>query len=153
MTQEAVQPRIINGVNVDTLFATLDAIKGQPDLGRFQFRAQNRWIDGAHNQTTITGFFGAGQDQKHTQSHQIDAGEPAVLLGTDTGGQPSRGRSPRAGGVPDDDARVLRGRARRQSHGGRVNTRRELQRARGSGTVGSSAERFPGHQSVLPGEG
>ena len=81
MTQEAVQPRIINGVNVDTLFATLDAIKGQPDLGRFQFRAQNRWIDGAHNQTTITGFFGAGQDQKHTQSHQIDAGRARGAAG------------------------------------------------------------------------
>ena len=80
---------MLNGVNVDTLYATLDAIKGQPDLGKFQFRAKNRWIDGAHNQTTITDFYGAGQDQPHTQSFTIDAGEPAVLLGTETGANPA----------------------------------------------------------------
>ncbi len=89
MAEETPEPRIVNGVNVDTLYATLDAIKGQPDLGKFQFRAQNRWIDGAHNQTTITNFFGAGQDQDHTPTHQIDAGEPPVLLGTDTGANPA----------------------------------------------------------------
>ncbi len=89
MTQEATQRGTVNGVPVDTLFATLDAIKGQPELGKFQFRAQNRWIDGAHNRTTITGFFGAGQEQEHTQIHQIDAGEPAILVGTDTGANPA----------------------------------------------------------------
>ncbi len=89
MAETTTEPRILNGVDVDALFATLDAIKGQPDLGKFQFRARNRWIDGAHNQTTVTDLFGAGQDQKHTQAHQIDAGEPAVLLGTDTGANPA----------------------------------------------------------------
>ncbi len=89
MAEETDQPNIVNGVNVDTLFATLDAIKGQPDLGKFQFRAQNRWIDGAHNRTTITNLFGAGQEMDHDPTHQIDAGEPAVLIGTDTGANPA----------------------------------------------------------------
>ena len=52
MTQVA-EPRICNGINVGQLFGTLDAIKAQPGLARFQFRATNRWQGGAYNRTTI----------------------------------------------------------------------------------------------------
>ena len=38
-----------NGVDVPTLFATLDAVKGSPELAQFQFRATNEWISGTHN--------------------------------------------------------------------------------------------------------
>jgi organic hydroperoxide reductase OsmC/OhrA len=79
-----------NGVDTSVLFATLDAIKQQPDLARFQFRASNTWLDGAHNRSTIKSFFGAGQeDTSRTRTFTIDAGEPAVLLGTDTGPNPA----------------------------------------------------------------
>jgi uncharacterized OsmC-like protein len=79
-----------NGVDTGTLFATLDAIKQQPELARFQFRARNTWLGGAHNQSTIKEFYGAGQEDT-TRSHAftIDAGEPAILLGTDTGPNPA----------------------------------------------------------------
>ena len=53
---------IRNGVDTEKMFATLDLIKAQPELARFQFRATNRWIDGAHNRSTIRGFYGAGQE-------------------------------------------------------------------------------------------
>ena len=79
-----------NGVDTEQLFGTLDAIRAQPSLGRFQFRARNRWIDGAHNRSTIKSFYGAGQeDTSRTQAFTIDAGEPAILLGTDTGPNPA----------------------------------------------------------------
>ena len=45
-----------NGVDTATLFATLDAVKGDTDLAKFQFRATNRWLSGTHNQSTIHGF-------------------------------------------------------------------------------------------------
>ena len=81
---------IRNGVDTAQLYGTLDAIKADPSLARFQFRAQNRWIDGAHNRSTIQGFYGAGQeDVSRTQSFSLDAGEPAILLGTDTGANPA----------------------------------------------------------------
>jgi uncharacterized OsmC-like protein len=81
---------IRNGVDTRQLFATLDSLKQQPELARFQFRATNRWIDGAHTRTTIKGFYGAGgEDESRTQAFQVDAGEPAVLLGTDTGANPA----------------------------------------------------------------
>ena len=88
MTQAIATIR--NGVDSEQMYGTLDAIKGQPDLGIFQFRASNRWIDGAHNRTTIQRFYGAGQeDTSREEPFVIDAGEPAILLGTDTGANPA----------------------------------------------------------------
>jgi uncharacterized OsmC-like protein len=79
-----------NGVDTEKLFATLDLLKEQPELARFQFRATNRWIDGPHNRSTIKGFYGAGaEDTTRTEAFEIDAGEPAVLLGTDQGANPA----------------------------------------------------------------
>ena len=57
-TAEAVR----NGVDTEQLFGTLDAIKANPTLARFQFRARNRWIDGAHNRSTIRDFYAANQE-------------------------------------------------------------------------------------------
>ena len=51
-----------NGVDTATLFATIDAVKGNNDIAKFQFRATNKWINGTHNQSTIHGFFGAMQE-------------------------------------------------------------------------------------------
>jgi len=90
MTQAMQEPRIRNGVNVDTMFGTLDAIKAQPELGTFQFRATNRWLGGAHNRSTIKEFYGAGQvDQTRAEPFMLDAGEPPVLLGANEGPNPA----------------------------------------------------------------
>jgi uncharacterized OsmC-like protein len=73
---------IVNGVDVDRLSGTVDAIAADPALARFQFRARNEWIDGGHSRTTIKDFFGAGQeDVTRTQPFTVDADEPPVLLG------------------------------------------------------------------------
>jgi uncharacterized OsmC-like protein len=88
MTQ--VLDRMRNGVNTEQMYGTLDAIKAEPSLGVFQFRARNHWIDGAHNRSTIQGFYGAGQeDSTRDAAFTLDAGEPAVLLGVDTGPNPA----------------------------------------------------------------
>ena len=66
-----------NGVDTQQMYGTLDAIKADPSLGRFQFRVRNQWIDGAHNRSTIHGFYGAGQeDSSRAAAFTIDAGEP-----------------------------------------------------------------------------
>jgi uncharacterized OsmC-like protein len=81
---------IRNGVDTAQLFGTLDAIKADPELARFQFRARNRWIGGAHNRTTIRDFYAAKQeDTSRAEEFVLDAGEPAILLGTDTGPNPA----------------------------------------------------------------
>ena len=86
----AVTSPIRNGDNTETMFATLDLIKARPELAAFQFRATNRWIDGAHNRSTIKSFHAAGgEDTTRSDAFELDAGEPAILLGTDTGPNPA----------------------------------------------------------------
>jgi uncharacterized OsmC-like protein len=85
MTDTASAESTRNGVDTATLFATLDAVKGQPDIAAFQFRASNRWVSGTHNRTTISNFYGAGQEQEHRQTFVFDADHPAVLVGRDNG--------------------------------------------------------------------
>ncbi len=77
-----------NGVDTAALFATLDAVKGDPGIAKFQFRATNRWISGTHNQSTIEGFFGAHQEMTHRETFRFDADHPAVLVGADQGPTP-----------------------------------------------------------------
>lgn len=77
-----------NGVDVATLFATLDAVKAQRELAAFRFRAKNRWLSGTHSQSTSRGFYGAGQEHEHARSFVFDADHPAVLVGKDNGPTP-----------------------------------------------------------------
>jgi uncharacterized OsmC-like protein len=78
-----------NGVDVPTLFATLDAVKGAPEIARFQFRASNEWVSGTHNRSTIHGFYGAGQeDTSRAEPFAYDADHPTVLVGTNQGPTP-----------------------------------------------------------------
>jgi uncharacterized OsmC-like protein len=77
-----------NGVDTATLFATLDAVKGTPEIAKFQFRATNKWVRGTHNRSTIDGFYGAMQEMTHQQPWTFDADHPAVLVGTDNGPTP-----------------------------------------------------------------
>lgn len=85
MTSTQTRPAM-NGVDVPTLFATLDAVKAQPEIAEFQFRASNEWVSGTHNRSTIKGFYGAGQeDVTRTIAFTYDADHPAVLVGANNG--------------------------------------------------------------------
>ena len=85
-TTEAIR----NGVDTEQLFGTLDAIKSDPSIAKFQFRARNRWIHGAHNRSRIRDFYAANQeDTSRAAEFVLDAGEPAILLGSDTGPNPA----------------------------------------------------------------
>ncbi len=77
-----------NGVDTATLFATLDAVKGNNEIAKFQFRATNTWVSGTHNRTTIHGFYGAMQEMTHRQPFMFDADHPPVLVGSDNGPTP-----------------------------------------------------------------
>ena len=78
----------VNGVDVDALMGTVNAIKGDTGLGACHFRARNAWLSGAHNRSTVTGFYGARQEIAHKQRFTMDADEPAILAGGDDGANP-----------------------------------------------------------------
>jgi uncharacterized OsmC-like protein len=89
MTTQTAQRPARNGVDVPTLFATLDLVKSQPELAQFQFRASNHWISGTHSQSSIHGFYGAGQeDASRTEAFTYDADHPVILTGTNKGPTP-----------------------------------------------------------------
>jgi uncharacterized OsmC-like protein len=89
MSDTATVSPVRNGVDTSVMYATLDAITADPGLAAFQFRATNRWIHGAHNRITVKTYRGAGGEQDRAQAFTVDAGEPEVLLGTDTGPNPA----------------------------------------------------------------
>jgi uncharacterized OsmC-like protein len=78
----------LNGVDVETLFATLDAVKSNPEIARFEFRATNTWVSGTNSRTTINDFHGAMQELTHVEPRSYDADHPAILTGKDRGSTP-----------------------------------------------------------------
>ena len=80
-TKQERGPR--NGVDTPTLFATLNAVKGQPDLAGFQFRVSNHWVSGANSRSRMESFTGAGGQHEHKRACEYDADHPGVLVGGD----------------------------------------------------------------------
>jgi uncharacterized OsmC-like protein len=85
----AQQPDQMNGLDVQAAFDTIEAIKEDPSLAKFQFRARNAWINGGENRSTIRDFYGAGrEDDSRTVAFEFTNGEPPVLLGNNEGANP-----------------------------------------------------------------
>jgi uncharacterized OsmC-like protein len=82
------QPTPMNGVDTPTLFATINAVKGQPELAKFRFRATNHWLAGTHSRSRVEAFDGAGGQHRHKGDYQLDSDHPEVLVGTDNGPTP-----------------------------------------------------------------
>jgi len=82
------EQKIVNGVNVTAVEGLVNAIKEKPELAKFKFRLHNRWTDGGHNLSTISNFYGAGKDNAHLRTFELDADEPPALAGQDRGANP-----------------------------------------------------------------
>jgi uncharacterized OsmC-like protein len=78
----------LNGVDTPRLFATINVVKAQPELAKFQFRATNRWVKGTHSVSRIETFSGAGGEHRHTGEVEFNADHPAVLVGADAAPTP-----------------------------------------------------------------
>jgi uncharacterized OsmC-like protein len=78
-----------NGLDMDALVGTVAAVKQDPTLGSFEFRATNQWINGGENRSRIKEFYGAGcEDESRSEAFEFTNGEPPVLLGTNEGANP-----------------------------------------------------------------
>ena len=78
-----------NGLDMETLVGTVEAIKQDPSLGAFEFRATNQWINGGENRSRIKEFYGAGgEDESRSEAFTFTNGEPPVLLGANEGANP-----------------------------------------------------------------
>ncbi|WP_409409496.1 OsmC family protein [Acidithiobacillus ferriphilus] len=79
----------LNGVDINQLGKTVQAVKDNTALAKCQFRTTTQWISGAHAQTHVQGFYGLGQEY-HSRSTPfiIESDEPTALMGTNKGANP-----------------------------------------------------------------
>ena len=78
----------VNGLDLDVLQETVQAIERDPELAKCKFRARNQWVSGGHNRTTIKGYYGCKQENEHKEVFSLDADEPPVLAGGDQAANP-----------------------------------------------------------------
>ena len=80
--------KLLNGVSVDDLIKTIEAIKQNPEIAKFKFRATNKWVDGTNNRATVKDFYGAGKEDTSRSPMVFEIDEPPVLLGKNLGANP-----------------------------------------------------------------
>jgi uncharacterized OsmC-like protein len=79
----------LNGLDTQKMAETVTALKANPTLAKFEFRARNRWVAGGENRSTIKDFYGAGtEDASRQEPFEFTNGEPPVLLGHNEGANP-----------------------------------------------------------------
>ena len=86
--QNSTSEQSVNGVNLEILRGTVQAISNDPGLGVCKFRASNAWVSGNQNCSTVTGFYGARQEIPHKHRFQMHADEPPILAGGDEAPNP-----------------------------------------------------------------
>ena len=77
-----------NGVNVQALLDAREALKGAPQAAKFTWRANCKWQNGTHSRSTISSFYGLGQEQKHKKETSFDADHPEIFASEDIGPTP-----------------------------------------------------------------
>lgn len=74
-----------NGVNVEALIAAREVLSKAPEAAQFKWRATNEWINGTHSRSTVEGYYGLGQQQRHKRAFTFDADHPEVFAAEDNG--------------------------------------------------------------------
>ena len=77
-----------NGVNVQALLDAREALTAAPEGAKFEWRATCEWKNGTHSHSTIEGFFGLGEEQKHVTTFTFDADHPEIFASADKGAAP-----------------------------------------------------------------
>jgi uncharacterized OsmC-like protein len=84
----SAEKQVQNGVNVAALLAAREALGKAPEAARFNWRASCTWQSGTHSQTSVEGFYGLGQEQKHRTEFTFDVDHPEIFASEDKGATP-----------------------------------------------------------------
>src|SRR5262245_21534793 len=77
-----------NGVNVEALLAAREALTETPEGAKFKWRAKCEWVRGTHSRSSVEGFFGLGEEQKHKTTFTYEADHPEIFASEDRGATP-----------------------------------------------------------------
>ena len=97
------------GVNVAALIAAREALTNAPQAAQFKWRAACEWKNGTHSRSTVEGFYGFGQEQRHKNTFTFDADHPELFACRGHGATPVEYVLGRVGKLSDGGYR--RGRA------------------------------------------
>ena len=150
----AVTDTIRNGVDTEQMFATLDLIKAQPELGEVPVPRHQpldrRLPQPLDDQGVLRGGRRGHHAQRGVRDRRGRAGDPARHRHRR---QPGRAPAARARRLPDDVDR-LRGRgAQGAAHVRRVDPHRRHGRARRARRRRRAPQRVRAHRRVVPGHG
>jgi uncharacterized OsmC-like protein len=81
----ATSTPVDNGVNVEALLGARTALTEAPQAADFTWRASCEWRNGTHSRSTVEGFFGLGEEQKHKTSRTFEADHPEIFASADNG--------------------------------------------------------------------
>jgi uncharacterized OsmC-like protein len=81
--------QVNNGVNTEALLEARSALTDAPEAAQFQWRTSCTWKHGTHSHSTVEGFFGLGEEQKHKTTFSFDADHPEVFASEDLGATPA----------------------------------------------------------------
>ena len=84
----ATDTPVDNGVNVEALLGAREALTETPAGAQFTWRANCTWENGTHSKSTVDGFFGLGEEQKHRTTFSFDADHPEIFASEDLGATP-----------------------------------------------------------------
>src|SRR5262245_19132677 len=79
MAMTTTDTPVDNGVNVQALLDAREALKGAPEGAQFTWRAQSKWINGTHSESTVKGFYGLGAEQSHRTEFSFNADHPELF--------------------------------------------------------------------------
>jgi uncharacterized OsmC-like protein len=74
-----------NGVNVEALLGAREALTEAPQAAQFQWRATCEWERGTHSRSSVEGFFGLGEEQRHRTKSSFEADHPEIFASEDNG--------------------------------------------------------------------
>ena len=77
-----------NGVNVEALLGARVALTEAPQAASFTWRSTTEWKNGTHSNSTVDGFFGLGEEQKHRTRYTFDIDHPEIFASEDNGATP-----------------------------------------------------------------
>jgi uncharacterized OsmC-like protein len=77
---KTVEPKVVNGINVDDLFALIDGVRRAPAKGQTNWRVTTTWQGQTRSHTQVEGFEIGGERVKRRFSIDID--EPCELGGS-----------------------------------------------------------------------
>jgi len=77
-----------NGVNVDALIGAREALDQAPEAAQFKWRAICEWVNGTQSRSTISGFFGLGEEQSREKPFTVEADHPKQFASEDNAPTP-----------------------------------------------------------------